>query len=245
MKLLTIIIPTRNEEFYLPKLLKSIQKQTFKDFKIVVADANSTDRTKRIAKLYRCKIVQGGYPDIARNNGAKKANTPFLCFIDSDIILQERLFLEKALNEFNKRNLDIATPLQKPMRVRNYIKNIFYKTFIDISNFLMIAAENTKSPFMQSVMLMKKRVHKDAGGFPPYEFGEDSAFLKKAVSLGYKFGVLRTVTPYYISPRRFENKGILKMLIQYIYFNGFRIFGHEFVRGKTKSRYHEKLSYKI
>ncbi|MCK4891044.1 MAG: glycosyltransferase family 2 protein, partial [Candidatus Pacebacteria bacterium] len=35
--MLSIIIPTKNEEKYLPKLLRSIKKQSFKDYEIIVA----------------------------------------------------------------------------------------------------------------------------------------------------------------------------------------------------------------
>ena len=47
---LSIIIPTKNEEEYLTALLKSIKKQTFKDYEIIVADNNSKDKTRKIAK---------------------------------------------------------------------------------------------------------------------------------------------------------------------------------------------------
>lgn len=44
---LSIIIPTYNEELYLPKLLKSIEDQDFHDYEVVVADANSQDDTRK------------------------------------------------------------------------------------------------------------------------------------------------------------------------------------------------------
>ncbi len=71
---LSIVVPAYNEEKYLPKLLSCIKKQTYKDCEIIVADANSRDRTKETAKKYGCKIVKsGGLPAIGRNNGAKAA----------------------------------------------------------------------------------------------------------------------------------------------------------------------------
>ena len=71
--ILSIIIPTYNEEEYLPVLLESIKKQNFNDYEVIVADANSTDRTREIAKEYGCLIVDGGLPAVGRNNGAKVA----------------------------------------------------------------------------------------------------------------------------------------------------------------------------
>ena len=54
--MLSIIIPTLNEEDYLPKLLDSITNQTFKDYEIIIADAGSKDETINIAQSYRCKM---------------------------------------------------------------------------------------------------------------------------------------------------------------------------------------------
>ena len=57
--ILSIIIPTYNEEEYLPNLLESIEKQSFTDYEIIIADANSTDRTREIAEEHGCTIVEG------------------------------------------------------------------------------------------------------------------------------------------------------------------------------------------
>jgi len=42
---ISIIIPTLNEELYLPLLFKSIQKQSFKEYEVIVADGHSRDKT--------------------------------------------------------------------------------------------------------------------------------------------------------------------------------------------------------
>jgi len=79
----SIIIPALNEENYLPKLLGSIKKQTFKDYEVIVADAHSKDRTREIARKFGAKIVDGGRPANGRNIGAKAASGEFLFFFES------------------------------------------------------------------------------------------------------------------------------------------------------------------
>ena len=59
---LSIIIPTYNEEWYLPKLLDSLDNQTFSDFEIIVADNHSKDCTVSVAKKHGCRVVKGGLP---------------------------------------------------------------------------------------------------------------------------------------------------------------------------------------
>lgn len=76
----SIVIPTYNEEEYLPKLLESIKMQSYDDYEIIVADANSNDRTREIAEEYGCIVVEGGLPAVGRNNGAKVAKGEIILF---------------------------------------------------------------------------------------------------------------------------------------------------------------------
>lgn len=239
MKELRIVVPTKNEEEYLPFLLDSLKKQTYKNFEIVVADANSTDRTKEIAKKYKCKIVKGGFSDIGRNNGAKDCKTPFVLFIDADCILPNQYFLERTINEFKENEVDLATVLQKPIlpRQKNKIKNFFYMLLHNFVSLSFILCEKTSFPLMQSYLIFKTSVFKKLKGFPPYEFGEDSALAKKAVKEGFKFGILRSPGEILISVRRYESQGILKMLLKYVYFNLTRMFGKEHLRKQRGIKY--------
>lgn len=99
--LLSIVIPAKNEEKYLPVLLKSIKWQNFpkSDCEIIVADNHSTDRTRDIAKKYNCRITKGGLPGRGRNLGAKAAKGEILLFLDADTKLPEKNFLKNALAE--------------------------------------------------------------------------------------------------------------------------------------------------
>lgn len=106
--MLSIIIPTLNEEKHLAKLLKSIEKQDFKNYEVIISDAGSKDKTLEIAKKYKCKIVKGGSPAQGRNNGAKIAKGERLLFLDADVILPNKIF-GKILKEFKKRKLKIAS----------------------------------------------------------------------------------------------------------------------------------------
>jgi glycosyltransferase involved in cell wall biosynthesis len=236
---LRIVIPTKNEEKYLGLLLDSIRSQTYVNYEIIVSDANSTDKTKKIAKSHGCKVIKGGYLDIGRNNGAIGCKAPIICFIDSDVVLPDSNYLVRALKEFKEKDLDLAGSIFKslPSREKKAFYNFIYAFFFEIINTGIILSRNSKTPFMQSLIFMKRGVHGKVGGFPPYEFGEDSAFSKMAVAKGYKFGVLNESGKAFISPRRLEKEGIFKMISKSIYFNGMRILGHEFVRGETKSKY--------
>ena len=239
---LSIIIPAKNEEKFLPLLIKSLRRQSYKDFEIIVADANSTDRTRKITGRLGCKVVQGGPPDIGRNSGAKHASASLLCFVDSDVIIKNKLFLEKAIREFYARKLDIAGTLQEPIKTGKKSNDFLFNVFYGISNNAMLGAENSKSPLMQNVMFASSEVFRKVKGFPPYIFGEDSGLAVNAVRKGYRFGILKKPGKVLLSPRRFLGKNgtkmnIFSLAIKLAYFNTLRFFGHEFIRGKSKIKY--------
>jgi len=99
---LSIVIPTYNEEKYLPHLLKAIKRQTFKDYEIIVSDNHSKDKTRVIAKQFGCKIVDGGLPGKARNNGAKVAKGKYIFFLDADVVFGPT-YIEQMLKKLKEK----------------------------------------------------------------------------------------------------------------------------------------------
>ena len=82
---LSVVIPTWNEEHWLPRLLDQLSDRVEID-EIVVADNGSTDRTREIAGSFGCRVVQGGRPAEGRNRGAAAATGDRLLFIDADAV---------------------------------------------------------------------------------------------------------------------------------------------------------------
>ena len=107
--MLSIIIPTKNEEHYLPLLLNSIKRQKYSGpMELIVADAGSTDKTVAIAKKFGAKVVKGGHPGVGRNAGAKVAKGELFLFLDADVVLPPG-FLKRNLAEFKRRESKTAS----------------------------------------------------------------------------------------------------------------------------------------
>ncbi len=241
-KKIAIVIPTKNEEEYLPRLIQSIEIQTYKNYVVIVADADSKDRTRDIAKDKNYIVVEGGMPYAGRNNGAKKAmelDVDLIVFIDSDIILPDKYFLQKAIDEFYERNLDIAGTLQIPYDIVDdeikISKNIIFHSIYSTANLVMKGLEKSHRPMFQVCMFVKPEVHKKIRGFKALEYGEDSKYSIDARHAGFKFGILRTVKKLLISPRRYKQKGFFKSGVPY-FLTAF-LFGKKFVHGKTRKKY--------
>ena len=99
---ISVIVPTWNEECYLPKCLSSLRNQSLKrHYEIIVVDGGSTDRTLEIARAFADKVlVEPGKPvGAARNAGAKVAEGAILAFIDADTMASQA-WLEGIIQSF-------------------------------------------------------------------------------------------------------------------------------------------------
>ena len=206
---LSIIIPTFNEEEYLPILLKSIKEQDFKDYEIIVADANSKDNTLKIAKDYNCIIVEGGMPGVGRNKGAKIAKGEILLFLDSDLKLTEN-YLQELINELEEKEIDIGITQISPLSEKKRDKVLH-----DLANWFMIAVEKIKPHGAGCYgIVAKKHLHDCHDGFnESLSFGEDTDYIER-IAKDNKFKVLRN-PKIYVSTRRLEEEGLIKLAKQY------------------------------
>ena len=205
----SIIIPTYNEEEYLPILLDSIKEQDFDDYEIIVADANSTDKTREIAKDYGCIVVDGGLPAVGRNSGARVAKGDLLLFLDSDLQLTDE-YLRNVIYEFRVEKLGIAITQMKPMS--NKVED---KLFHDFANYFMISVENIKPHGAGCYGIIAKRsLHEECGGFDEsLTFGEDTDYIER-LAKKEPFMVLRNAK-IGVSTRRLEEEGITTLIQQY------------------------------
>jgi len=217
---ISIVIPTLNEEKYLPGLLKDLSKQTFKDYEIIVADANSKDKTREIAKKYKAKIVQGGHPGIGRNNGAKIARGEFIFFLDADVRL-EKDFLERAYKEIKERKLNLATCEFIPLS-----NLLIDKVMHNFSNMYIKINQYSNPHAGGCCIIVNKDIFNKANGFnESLKLAEDHDFVKRAS----KFSQLRVLknTNVKISVRRLEKEGRLNLIKKYMQVNLHRRFKGE------------------
>jgi len=207
--MLSIIIPTLNEEKFLPFLLKSIKGQDFKDYEIVVADAGSKDGTIEIAKNYRVSVVPGGLPAKGRNEGAKIAKGNLFLFLDADVILPDG-FLTRVLKEFGERKLDVASfglDPQSKKTSEKFLFNFFY-------NWPIVILERIISHGSQAILVKREFFEKVKGFDERIKFAEDHNFVRRVRKIG-KFGIIKS-TKILSSLRRFEKDGWLLTYFRYI-----------------------------
>lgn len=214
--MLSIIIPCLNEEKCLPFLLQSIKEQDFSQkIEVIVADADSKDKTREIAQQFGCKVVRGGNMSQGRNRGAEAAQGDLLLFADADTALPKQ-FLKEALKKFQKKGLDGTTFFIYPIE-RGFFKKLLLNIF---HNYLILLAQRMLA-LGSMVFLVKRKVHNQIGGFnEEIVFLEDSEYLKRLAKTG-KYRILRS-PQIFVSTRRFRKDGwiksCLKVLAGNIYF---------------------------
>jgi len=105
----SVVIPTLNEEKYLPKTLESIKNQTFKNYELIISDGGSTDKTVEIAKKYGAKVIIKHNSNVceARDVGLRQALGEIFVGSDADTIYPKN-HLELIHNEFQKDNKVVA-----------------------------------------------------------------------------------------------------------------------------------------
>jgi len=209
---LSIVIPTLNEEKYLPKLLDSLKGQTYDDYEIIVADSASEDNTVTIAKSYGAKVLNIGRmgPGNGRNEGAKKAHGKYLLFLDADVVLPKKDFLWNFIGEVKYENLKLANCFHflYPFNVLDIPANITINLYFKAYSFI--------SPIVPGFFIfVEKGVFDAVGGFDEaIRVGEDVDFVRRA----HKHADFKMLNTYiYFSNRRFEREGRMKMYATYIY----------------------------
>ena len=85
----SIIIPTLNEERYLPNLLNDLDNQQTRNFEVIIVDGKSEDQTReealQFARKFPFKFIQSPKRNLSyqRNLGAKNSNGKYFFFFDA------------------------------------------------------------------------------------------------------------------------------------------------------------------
>ncbi len=215
--MLSIVIPAFNEERFLPYLLKSVKRQKIRDIEVIVADNDSKDKTREIAKKFGCRIADGGSPGAARNDGARAARAgkkESLLFLDADVVLPDG-FLRKFLERINKEGLDFATCSVEPLS--SSMHHRFYYMLKNFGNLIF------PGHISGQCMYVKKELFDSINGFDATLcLGEEHDFARRLKKKGKgKFFMDLFV---YNHPRRLEKEGTYRTMVRDIYSELYRFF---------------------
>ena len=206
-KFLTIVIPCKNESKTIETTLTLLNFQDdIKGLNVIIADSSDDGTTyqleSRTDDLFDLKIIEGGLPAKARNNGARYVKTPYVLFMDSDMYLLDPTLLTTVTRMMLQGGIDLLTT---KIRTTNGKYNYVFRTFDFIQKLSKFI-----SPFcLGGFMLFKTNTFNELGGFDEEAKVAEDYLLSKQIK-PKRFKIINTTV--FTPPRRFDNKGVMYML---------------------------------
>ena len=201
----SVIVPTYNNEKYLPKCLFSLVRQTLKEIEIIVVNDGSFDNTKEILDLFsyydkRIKVINQSNlkQGVARNNGLKVAQGEYIGYVDSDDWVDFNYY-EKLYNAAKKHDADLALATNirigngRTKKRLNIEKETLAKSLqerIDISN-------QFKNPCPTNKIYRRKMLVENSISWPEGVYCEDKLYTTKAVYYANAMVAVPDVYYYY------------------------------------------------
>jgi len=178
----SIVVPVRNEEKSLVRLVESLLAQSHKPDEIVVVDGGSVDNTVGIAKNYvdrgvRVLEIGPAYPGRGRNEGIKAARNDWIALIDAGCVADQR-WLENLVRSILDKDVGVVFGLFTP-RIENEW---------DVAQALAFVGPFSGDgcrPWFTASCLLHKSVWEEVGGFPEHlRAAEDLVFFERIRSAG-------------------------------------------------------------
>lgn len=143
----SIIVPVYNVENYLDGCIKSILKQTFEQFELILINDGSKDKSGEICEKYakedsRIKVIHQSNKGqaAARNAGIKLSKGEWVLFIDSDDIVHPQMleFLIRAVKD-SGANMSACGRLQESSVPQNFFRQRDYQyEYVNINEDTML-----------------------------------------------------------------------------------------------------------
>ncbi len=137
--LFSIITPTYNRAYILPKAIESLLAQTYKNWEMIIIDDGSTDNTKEVVGRFNDPRIKYFYQNnqkqcAARNKGLELAQGQWVCYLDSDNELFPN-YLETMLAEI-QADPNVVLLLPKGRHTKELYENgKLIKSVDDAENF--------------------------------------------------------------------------------------------------------------
>src|SRR5215813_12480646 len=208
---LTIVVPAKNESRLLPILLESLCRQDYLHMhstKVLIADAGSTDGTQDLAWSFAGKldieVIPGGLPSVGRNAGARRAQSPYVLFIDADMELKDSTLVRRAMALVERRRMHCVT-------TNIWCSNGSLRDHVlYLGNNIAQYGSVLVRPFSTGMfMLFDKAEFDRLGGFHEGALYAEDYLLSKKVA-NRRFGIVRGRV--HTTNRRFRNMGHFKII---------------------------------
>jgi glycosyltransferase involved in cell wall biosynthesis len=205
---LSVVVPALNEERHLGHLLGDLLRQTRRPDEVIVVDAGSEDATVAVAGEFAGVRVLNGERPVARgrNLGGRSASGAVVVFLDADVRLPDA-FLERFVEGFLRRRLDVACPLYSP-RDSTPAVEAFHRVF----NLTTRAFEGVLPSGAGICVAVRGDLFRQSRGFDPRLKFDDIELIRR-LSRGRRFGIVEE--DVLVSDRRYRERGVARAILEY------------------------------
>ena len=217
----SFIIPALNEEKRIPVLINNIRRLDKNyNYEIIVADNNSTDKTREIAETMGAKVIRNSKDapkTIAnvRNTGASIASGEIFIFCDADTVIQDpNKFLTEVFLVLENPEIIGGAPsisiFPDEATWKDKISHFFYNNIVHVSfmtKFTLCGGE---------CQVVRRSSFREVNGYnADIVHAEDCDFFRRLHKIGKLHFFSELVV--YESPRRYRKYGYTVLFLQAVY----------------------------
>ncbi|CAN5479758.1 glycosyltransferase family 2 protein [soil metagenome] len=238
---ISVILPCRNEEHYISKVLDFFIRALPVDKELIIADGDSTDRTKEIIESYSAthpEIILIENPQrfvpFALNDCIRKASGKYIIRLDAHSVYADDYFL-KVVETFEKTGAEIVGG---PMRAKG---DSAFQRAVSICTSTIFGVgdskfhDDTAAGYTDSVYLgaWRKYIFEVTGLFDEEMLrNQDDEFHYRAKSKGMKIYLEPAIKSFY-----FPRNNMKKLLKQYFQYGLFKPLVLRKVKSEIKLRH--------
>ncbi|HTP64314.1 MAG TPA: glycosyltransferase [Geobacteraceae bacterium] len=179
----SVIIPAYNSLRTMPATIASLLAASHRDYihEIIVADSSDDPSSLQYlaneeaqGHIRLIRLASKTMPSLARNAGARAATSPYLVFVDSDVMVTEQ-WSRIIADFFAGGNMAGGGSVSVPAHQRRSLLPLS-QLYLEFSDYIDTAPKRIK-PFVSSCNLFcTKAIFEAVGGFPPVRASEDVLF---------------------------------------------------------------------
>jgi glycosyltransferase involved in cell wall biosynthesis len=185
--LVTVVIPTLNEEKWIGDCLNALENQVYpKDrLEILVVDNGSSDKTCEIVRSMGIKLLRElkKSPYIARNTGIRNSSSDWLAFIDARCIASADWLIElreAAMLTYT----DFLSGLTLYQNVNDSLGNLLFGE--NHTPIILKSAVEKHHCVAGNNMFVRRRLFHELGLFSEIRSGSDIEFSRRVFAAGHK-----------------------------------------------------------
>jgi len=192
----SVLMPVRNEERFLPAALASLAAQTCREWELVAVDDGSSDGTAAIlaaaADDPRVRVLQNRTRGLvpALNQGLAACRAPLIARMDGDDISHpQRLAVQLAMLAAEPAVGLVASSFRHFPRQKLKIGMLAYEQWQNtlISHDLILADIFVESPFVHPGIACRKEILTELGGYRDMGWAEDYDLWLRMAQAGVRF----------------------------------------------------------